>query len=319
METAGTESGDELDVPDALCDWLDEFCEPFERELRVYKHESVSTGDVRPARVDVEVAAGADGWETLAAASLRDSGFCVLRGPLLVPAAAAAGCREYASSRLSKLMSLARDRGDDPRADRFTYGEVCSRTPGGRRLDMRLPHRLWERDDCPTAWGCLLASVDRWVRPVLEASGLSTAGPSGVRVDSAGCVTALPGAPLQHFHPDGTVQGLVNVFVPLVRVDAANGSTELRPGTHEWLHDAMGAREDWDERRGDVAAAPCLDPGELLLFDYRVMHRGRANATVEDRPVAYVVYACRPGIGDVHNFPSNSWLCETSRAELEGE
>lgn len=311
---------DELVVPDALCSWLDEFCEPLApaagRVAAALPEEAAPRGVLAPVEV---TAAGAE-WAVAAASSLHDSGFCVLRAPPgappLVPEAAAGACRHYIEQRLARLMSLARERGVDPRTDRFTYGELCARTPGGRRLDMRLPHRPRVCDDCPPEWSSLLASVDRWVCPILAAApGMCSAGPSGVRVDSAGCVTALPGAPAQHFHPDGTVRGLLNVFVPLVRVDASNGSTELRPGTHSWLDG--GARE-WDERRGDVAAAPSLDPGELLLFDYRLMHRGRANATADPRHVGYVVYATRPGISDLHNFPQDEWLLESSRAELLG-
>jgi hypothetical protein len=314
---------DELVVPDALCSWLDEFCEPLEPAAAHAADAVPEEANPRGILAPVEVIAAGDGWAASAAASLHDSGFCVLRAlpgaPPLVPEAATGACRKYIEQRLARLMSLAREHGVDPRSDRFTYGELCARTPGGRRLDMRLPHHPRACDDCPPEWSSLLASIDRWVRPVVAAaSSLCSAGPSGVRVDSAGCVTALPGAPAQHFHPDGTVRGLLNVFAPLVRVDASNGSTEFRPRTHLW-QDGAGAEQEWDERRGDVAAAPSLDPSELLLFDYRVMHRGRTNATADPRHIAYVVYAARPGICDAHNFPRNEWLLESSRAELLGE
>jgi hypothetical protein len=41
------------------------------------------------------------------------------------------------------------------------------------------------------------------------------------------------------------------------------------------------------------------------LYDYRVMHRGGANATDAQRPVAYVMKS-RPGLTDTWNFPRNS-------------
>ena len=51
--------------------------------------------------------------------------------------------------------------------------------------------------------------------------------------------------------------------------------------------------------------APCVRKGDVLLFDYRVLHRGLANHSDDARPVAYMVYAA-PGASDRHNFPSTS-------------
>ena len=53
--------------------------------------------------------------------------------------------------------------------------------------------------------------------------------------------------------------------------------------------------------------SPTLRRGELLLFDYRTLHRGLANRDVASRPVAYVVYAAQ-GCCDEHNFPSERLL-----------
>ena len=61
--------------------------------------------------------------------------------------------------------------------------------------------------------------------------------------------------------------------------------------------------------------APALRAGELLLFDFRVMHRGRANHSAARRPVGYVVFA-RRGVRDLHNFSAEY---ETLLREGEGE
>ena len=53
------------------------------------------------------------------------------------------------------------------------------------------------------------------------------------------------------------------------------------------------------------SATPLLRAGEILLFDYRCLHNGAANASVAARPVAYVVYAAS-GVRDRHNFPEHS-------------
>ena len=69
----------------------------------------------------------------------------------------------------------------------------------------------------------------------------------------------------------------------------------------------------WDERSTQTVA-PALRAGELLLFDFRVMHRGRANHSAARRPVGYVVFA-RRGVRDLHNFSAEY---ETLLQEGEG-
>jgi len=298
-------------MPDALCDFLEEFCMPGPSEDGLPDGPPSSAACPEPVAtphpkrtVACEVACeeGSEvAWADAAALSLQENGFVVLRASTaepLIDAATCEECRRIAAAQLARLFALLRGRGVDPRRDRFTFGEVCARTAGGRRPDMRLPTEGSEAE----AWSPLLRAVDRWVRPVLERSQLAEDGPSGVRVDGAGCVTALPGAPEQHLHPDGTARGLVNCFAPLVRVDAANGPTELAAGSHH-----AGACEE--QLAEDCCfAAPHLLPGELLLFDYRVLHRGRANCTAEPRPVAYVTYSTRRAVSDQHNFPADRWL-----------
>lgn len=132
-------------------------------------------------------------------------------------------------------------------------------------------------------------------------------------VDSAGCVVSYPGAPDQHFHPDGTATGLVNAFIALEPVTRDNGPTELRPGSHVWVESAAwGPQPRWDERRG-MTARPELGCGDMLLFDYRTYHRGTANRTDAPRPIGYLVYA-RSGVADTHNFPAESLVAAATMA-----
>ena len=205
--------------------------------------------------------------------------------------------------------------------------------------------------DLPACWGDLRAAVEVRVRPVLERyiqlrsarrheaggavlggeiHGKQNAPPGGgnsgsdglhaasdsPRVDSFGCVTALAGAPEQHYHPDGTAVGLINAFVPLVSLTWENGPTELRPGSHVWRETALGSEPRWDEKR-TATAAPTMsaEPGSaMLLFDYRCYHRGRANHSTAARPVAYVVFTTREGVVDAHNFPSDRSLVREAAA-----
>ena len=52
----------------------------------------------------------------------------------------------------------------------------------------------------------------------------------------------------------------------------------------------------------ESAVAPACPAGGVILFDYRLLHRGLANSGSRDRPVAYAV--CRTGLAwDRANFP----------------
>ena len=82
--------------------------------------------------------------------------------------------------------------------------------------------------------------------------------------------------------------------------------TELRPGSHEWVDTPYGRVPRWDEAR-QCAVAPLLPrpAQDVLLFDYRVYHRGCANRSLLPRPVAYFAFSTRNGVSDAHNFPSD--------------
>lgn len=96
-------------------------------------------------------------------------------------------------------------------------------------------------------------------------------------------VLSLPGAPHQMWHPDCVQRvGLVNAFVPLVALSDANGPTALALCSHEPPRPCCPR-----------VVRPLLAAGEVLLFDWRTWHRGCANASPADRPVAYVTYARR--------------------------
>jgi len=125
-------------------------------------------------------------------------------------------------------------------------------------------------------------------------------------LDRAGCVISMPGAPDQLYHQDGEVSGLVNAFVPLVPLTEQNGGTEFKPGTH-----AVNCKQD-------ATVKPLASSGEIILFDYRILHRGCANHDVKPRPVAYMTYAS-PGVRDNFNFPERSLQEAASEAGFSCE
>ena len=99
-------------------------------------------------------------------------------------------------------------------------------------------------------------------------------------------LVATPGCPTQSWHADGGHTSLTkhepchvfNVFIPLVDVPLSMGPTELRPGTHYHtrnLTSMMLVAKARKTLRSPVT--PELKMGDALVFDYRILHRGRAN------------------------------------------
>ena len=119
-----------------------------------------------------------------------------------------------------------------------------------------------------------------------------------ILIDNFTCVTALAGAPSQHFHRDhpdplpligpGVVAPpfAVTVAIPLVDLTPATGTTELYPGSH-----AAGLSADGKPRQTFEPERPYLNRGGCILMDYRLWHRGLANSSQQARPVLYIVYA----------------------------
>ena len=106
----------------------------------------------------------------------------------------------------------------------------------------------------------------------------------------------------QNYHKDGNHENesdephALTVFVPLQPLTAANGPTEFRLGSHRRRsNDAKRLRQD--------GVAVMCDAGDALLFDYRVDHRGLANASDEDRLVFFLAFA-RPSFRDEKNARS---------------
>ena len=127
-------------------------------------------------------------------------------------------------------------------------------------------------------------------------------------------VVSKPGAETQAWHSDGPHLSVtrdlpchcLNVFVPLVDVDDANGPTEMRPGSVSLTRDLKKAyMKAFLTKKLRAVDAPNLEKGSVLLFDYRILHRGKANTTPTPRPVLVYTFA-KPTYIDNMNFPRNS-------------
>jgi ectoine hydroxylase-related dioxygenase (phytanoyl-CoA dioxygenase family) len=128
-----------------------------------------------------------------------------------------------------------------------------------------------------------------------------------------------PGAPHQNFHFDQEMgrrsallpsYRLFNVFVPLVDIAADGDGTQFLPGSHlgGMRNELCAAAVARSGRVADDAEAmacmeaPACPAGGIIIFDYRTLHRGLANAGPRDRPVAYGV--CATGWARDHvNYP----------------
>jgi ectoine hydroxylase-related dioxygenase (phytanoyl-CoA dioxygenase family) len=139
-------------------------------------------------------------------------------------------------------------------------------------------------------------------------------------VAAAGFLINEPGSKAQNWHKDGPDPGFINCFVPLIDLTEELGPTAFSLDIHDGKDDNIGHENDENDNRKNVLV-PMLNKGNILLFDYRTLHRGQGNTSNDDitRTLAYAVYCRRrtrrrtspiddDGVvkesGDVHNFPA---------------
>lgn len=117
-------------------------------------------------------------------------------------------------------------------------------------------------------------------------------------------VTSLPGAKDQEFHVDMPLlfddedigaevpPYCLTLVIPLVDMNAENGTTAFYPGSHLKITEEPPATNP---------VAPEVPVGGAILFDARIWHFGTANHSSATRPVLYNTYQ-RPWFRDVANF-----------------
>jgi hypothetical protein len=150
---------------------------------------------------------------------------------------------------------------------------------------------------------------DILVNPIVVAVTKSILGP-GLKNTFYSGNTALPGGTRQpvhsdtnHLWPDLEVAHpahMLVVNVPVVDMDARNGSTEIWPGTH--LDTTMGAQmstiqvpvEALDRRRAVVPPLqPTVKRGSVVIRDMRLWHAGMPNLTDQARPMIAMIHIVR--------------------------
>jgi hypothetical protein len=137
-----------------------------------------------------------------------------------------------------------------------------------------------------------------------------------VQICHISLVVSTPGAVDQAWHSDGGHVDVTkhspchcaNIFLPLIDVtDVALGPTELRPGTHHHSRDLARMMLLAKARKTLRApATPLLKQGDALVFDYRILHRGRANTTLTTNRPMLVLTIAKKWFKDISNFPLRS-------------
>jgi ectoine hydroxylase-related dioxygenase (phytanoyl-CoA dioxygenase family) len=206
--------------------------------------------------------------------------------------------------------------GFDTDKDSFAFAEIVHRS--AKRYDLKLDRR---RMPPTSAWNPLSTAAQAWALPVLQGCDVQ----EELEMAVEGVLTSLPGAPPQRFHQDGPLEGSFNCFVPLVDVGTQKTGTEFWPGSHVHpavpplvLNGKLGVEDPSQLAAiaGDPnvhVVQPELGAGDMLLYQYRVIHRGPANLSPEPRPIYYCGFSDTAGAGDGYNFKSHRALADLER------
>uniref|UniRef100_A0A7S1RZD9 Fe2OG dioxygenase domain-containing protein n=1 Tax=Alexandrium catenella TaxID=2925 RepID=A0A7S1RZD9_ALECA len=207
--------------------------------------------------------------------------------------------QQRVDSKVSEILRVIDERIADDAMDREQFKEVVCRDGG--RLDIR-----YGMDEAVLLE---LAEAGAWMSVVREYLG-----DSAVLLFS-GVVLALGNldgsdAQGQAWHSDGghlyehvdLPCHCLNVFVPLVDLDASNGPTEFILGSHRLKAGPAGGGHC------SVLSSRC-HAGTAIVFDYRIKHRGSPNKTPSQRPMLYFTY-CKPWFIDHQNHRSQASIFE---------
>jgi hypothetical protein len=202
------------------------------------------------------------------------------------------------------------------------FREIVMRSPG--RFELSLLNLDENRFRCVRA--AKEHDVDSFLVPEIKAivsvlepllpSLLGRNAMNDLKLCHVSLLVAVPGSSDQGWHADGGHVSLsehlpchcVNIFIPLHDVPLRMGPTEFRPGGHlltRNLAPMLLAAKCRKTLRAPVW--PALQQQDVVVFDYRVLHRGRANTTETNRHVLVITY-CEPWFEDVLNFPKRSML-----------
>jgi hypothetical protein len=265
------------------------------------------------------------------AVELRDRGFTVIEDAGISPALVA-DSRSACTAEFSRLLEGVRTLGIEE-DEMYAFCELATRQ-----------RRRWSfQPQQPSAWTRLVDEAVAAAAPVIErvhtlpphpedvpekgavltgwARHLLPATPTLEQVDA---IISRPGCAAQTFHPDAgdthfrlarlnARHRLYNAFVPLVDLEADGDGTMFWPGSHLRTvferYAAARARSgvlEADELAMAEMEVPACPAGGLILFDFRLLHRGQPNTSGE-RAIAHAVLST--GLAkDPLTYPDTSLL-----------
>ena len=163
----------------------------------------------------------------------------------------------------------------------WAFSDVASRSPG--RFDIKaLPQEFQDEG---------ILKSQNWINVIEAVLGRN------YKVAFSGIVESLGGSVDQQWHRDGNhlydnilikEPYALTCFIPLVSITEANnlGAPQFLPKSHHVMNE-----NNIDLENDAVMQFNNFPIGDVIIFDYRLVHRGVENASASRRPLMYIVYA----------------------------
>ena len=238
------------------------------------------------------------------AAKLAQQGFAVVPQQIISPDHALR-LKGSCCKRLASLLDTVDDMGYDPIEQSYQFSEVCHRQR--LRWDVR---PTFDDDEANKAWENMCASALEAATPIICDAIGEDADALSPRLVMSGAVISRPGCAAQRFHADGSElhyqtaasdphHRLFTCFVPLVDVASDGDGTEFFSGSHhgDGLAEARRSIAPDGTLHADAAAsvpleAPGCAAGQMLMFDYRVIHVCKSLGTQHVHQPCILLGAC---------------------------
>ena len=162
-----------------------------------------------------------------------------------------------------------------------TYSDIAERHPG------RLDYRCGFKADIFNETAEPIIEVIKKLSPDIDFHHYwgvipteSGAGPTDLHRDVYPILNKMEGQNLSA--PDVLLPPYYfTVLIPLVEITKENGPTEFVKGSH--LEQAV------DEHSAEIFS-PLLQPGDVVIFDGRTLHRGTLNQSKQEKLIAYMTF-----------------------------
>ena len=88
---------------------------------------------------------------------------------------------------------------------------------------------------------------------------------------------------------------IINVFIPLINITNHDlGPTEVVPRSHtqsRFLYSDNADTRSQAKPMGPTTVTPLMNVGDVLMFDFRTLHRGLANTALRNRPMLVLAFS----------------------------